>query len=217
MEAFGIGQEVKIGMPNESKGTLDDWKNWQGRTRYTTMFGQGWSATTVQLAQMMSIIANDGKLTPLHIVDSVIDQNGLESKYDYGQTKRVISSTTSKTMLQMMQGVTNKESTAPTAAIEGYNVAGKTGTGQIYGKNGALEDYVSTFVGTFPAEDPEIAISVVVYGSKGQIYGGQVAAPVFSEMGKYTGSYLHIPSSTVPLYKYPWTPSEMTTQRRNEE
>lgn len=212
LKSFGIGSPTGIELPAESAGLLHDVSDWDRRTRYTTMFGQGWAATTVQLGQVGAIIANGGVEVPLHIVDSVIDAHGVEQPTVVGKPRRVISQKTAQTMLQMMQAVTNKHATAPLAAIEGYNVAGKTGTAQVPDESGHLTRRVSSFVGILPAEDPQIVVAVVVYGAAGTAYGGDVAAPVFKDVGTFAVRQLGIAPSTVPLYMYPWTASELQTQ-----
>ena len=207
--SFGIGTKTGIELPAEEDGILYNYTQWDGRSRYTTMFGQGWAATTVQLGQYISIIANNGVKVPIHLVDSVVDSEGNEEMKVVGESQRIISSQTSQTMLQMMQGVTQKGSTGERAKIEGYNIAGKTGTAQVPDENGQLTKRVSTFVGVLPAEKPQVAIAVVVYGASGTAYGGDVAAPVFKDVGTFVVQQLGIAPSTQELYKYPWTKSEM--------
>ena len=217
LKKFGIGEKTGIELPAESAGLLTEPKKWDRRSHYTTMFGQGWAATTLQLGQIAATIANDGVRVPLHVVESVTDANGTEVPTAIGDAERVISSETATTMLQMMQGVTLKESTAPAAAIDGYNVAGKTGTAQVPDENGQLTKRVSTFVGILPADDPQIAIAVAVYGAAGTAYGGQVAAPVFKDVGTFAVRQLGIPPSSQPLYKYPWTASQLRAEGKNSQ
>lgn len=217
LRKFGIGTATGIELPAESKGLITEPKKWDRRSRYTTMFGQGWAATTLQLGQVAATIANEGMRVPLHIVESTTDRNGTEIPTPIGDSVRVISPETAQTMLRMMQGVTLKDSTAPLAAIDGYNIAGKTGTAQVPDENGDLTRRVSTFVGILPAEKPQIAIAVAVYGAAGTAYGGDVAAPVFSEVGTFAVRQLAIPPSTEPLYKYPWTASQLREEGKDEE
>lgn len=211
LKSFGIGKKTGIELPAESSGIMSDYSDWDNRTRYTTMFGQGWAATTVQMGQVAAIIANKGVEVPVHIIDSTTDVNGVEKPTVISENRRrVISEETAQTMLQMMQAVTQKGATAPRAAIEGYNVAGKTGTAQVPDENGRLTRRVSSFIGILPAEDPQIAVAVVVYGAAGAGYGGDVAAPVFKDVGTFAVRQLGIKPSTVPLYEYPWTASQLS-------
>ncbi len=209
MEKFGIGSKTGIELPAESGGLLWPMDSWDNRTRYTTMFGQGWAATTLQLAQMVSIIGNDGVRVPVHIIDSTIAPDGQETPTVVGDSERVISSESSHTMLDMMQAVTDTGSTGWRAAVPGYNIAGKTGTAQVPDENGQLTKRVGTFVGVVPAEDPQIAIAVTVYNADGAGYGGDVAAPVFKDTVSFAVRQLGIPPSTVPLVRLPWYPGEV--------
>ncbi|MBE6484375.1 MAG: penicillin-binding protein 2 [Actinomycetaceae bacterium] len=209
MTEFGLGSKTGIELPAESAGILSDYTTWDNRTRYTTMFGQGWAATTLQLAQIGATIGNGGVYVPAHIVDSTISPDGQETPTVVGDSHRVISEDSADTMLQMMQAVTDPQSTGYYARVEGYNIAGKTGTAQVADENGNLTKRVGTFVGVIPAEDPQIAVAVVVYNAAGAGYGGEVAAPVFSDVAGFAVRQLGIPPSTVPLYKYPWFAYEM--------
>lgn len=209
MQKFGIGSKTGIELPAESGGLLWPVSSWDNRTRYTTMFGQGWAATTLQLGQMVSILGNDGVRVPVHIVDSTIAPDGQEIPTVVGESERVISSESAQTMLDMMQAVTDTGSTGWRAAVPGYNIAGKTGTAQVPDENGQLTKRVGTFVGVVPAEDPQIAIAVTVYNADGAGYGGDVAAPVFKDTVTFAVRQLGIPPSTVPLVRLPWYPGEV--------
>ena len=112
-------------------------------------------------------------------------------------------------MINMMQAVTDSQSTGWRARVNGYNIAGKTGTAQVADENGNLTKRVGTFIGIVPAEDPQIAVAVVVYNAAGAGYGGDVAAPVFSDVTTFAVRQLGISPSTQPLFKYPWYESEI--------
>ena len=111
-------------------------------------------------------------------------------------------------MLDMMQAVTDPNSTGWRAAVPGYNIAGKTGTAQVPDEDGNLTRRVGTFVGLVPAEDPQIAIAVAVYNAPGAGYGGEVAAPVFKDVTTFAVRQLGIPPSTEPLVRLQWYPGE---------
>ena len=209
MQKFGIGSRTGIELPAESGGLLWDPDTWDNRSRYTTMFGQAWAATTLQLGQMVSVIGNDGIRVPVHIIESTIDSDGQEHPTVAADSERVISSESAQTMLDMMQGVTDTQSTGWRAAVPGYNIAGKTGTAQVPDENGELTKRVGTFVGVVPAEDPQIAIAVTVYNADGAGYGGEVAAPVFKDTVSFAVRQLGIAPSTVPLVRLPWYPGEV--------
>lgn len=216
MLKYGLGSPTGIELPAESSGILHDPADWGPRGRYTTMFGQAYALTTVQLGQIIATIANDGVQVPLHIIDSVTHADGTVEPTVVGESERVISSETATTMMEVMQQVTMDGSTGWAARVDGYNVAGKTGTAQVPGPDGALNNRVGTFVGAIPAEDPQIAIAVVTYSTSGPGYGGEVAAPVFADFSAFAMRHMGVPPSTVPLVHYPWTATEMADARAND-
>lgn len=211
MKKFGLGQKTGIELPAESAGILREPSTWDPRTHYTTMFGQAWALTTVQLGAMVSTIGNKGVWVQPHIVDSVISADGKETPTVTQEPHRVISEESASTMLQMMQAVTQKGSTGTLAAVPGYNIAGKTGTAQVADGHGGLTKRVGTFASVVPAENPQIAVAVVIFNAGGPGYGGSVAAPVFRDVTSFAVRQLKIAPSTVPLVTLPWTPGESTS------
>lgn len=209
MKAFGIGERTGIELPAESPGILSHYTTWGDRTRYTTMFGQAYALTTAQLGQMVATIGNDGVRNDLHIIDSITYADGTVEPTIVDDPVQVLDPETSEEMLEIMQAVTESGSTGYYARIPGYNVAGKTGTAQMADETGQLNDRVGTFAGLIPAEDPQIAIAVVVYNGNGPGYGSETAAPVFGEFGAFAVRHLGIPPSTTPLVQYPWTETEL--------
>ncbi|WP_241969047.1 peptidoglycan D,D-transpeptidase FtsI family protein [Trueperella bialowiezensis] len=206
---FGLGQKTGIELPGEQAGMLHPLESWGPRERYTTMFGQSWSATTLQLGQMMSVIANRGVYIPLHIVDGVESIDGEYTPTVVGESRQVVTEETADTMLQMMQAVTDPYSTGWRARVDGYNVAGKTGTAQVPDASGALTKRAGTFVGTIPAEDPQIIFASIVYNAAGPGYGGDTAAVVFSKTAEFAMRQQKIPPSSVPLVRLPWNEEEL--------
>lgn len=209
MRSYGLGSPTGIELPAESGGIVRPPEQWGQRDRYTTMFGQGWAATTVQLAQIGATIANGGVYIPLHVVDSTTDASGRTTPTVPGESHRVMSEESSRTMMNMMQAVTNNQSTGWRGKVPGYNVAGKTGTAQVPDANGNLTRRVGTFIAAIPAEDPQIAVAIAVYGGAGAGYGGDTAVPVFANFAPFAMRHLGVPPSTVPLFKYPWFSSEV--------
>lgn len=209
LEQFGIGHKTGVELPGEVDGFLKHHSEWDDRTRYTTMIGQSWAASTIQLGQMISIIGNDGVRVPLHIVDGVYDGEGVFEPTVIDASEQVVSAETARAANSILQGVTRSDSTGELARIPGYNVAGKTGTAEVPDENGNLTKRVGTFVGLVPAEKPQVAIAVVMYNPSGPGYGSVTAAPVFSEIGKFAMRSLGVAPSVEPLVKYPWNLSEM--------
>ncbi|MCI7305632.1 MULTISPECIES: peptidoglycan D,D-transpeptidase FtsI family protein [Trueperella] len=214
MTDFGLGSRTGIELPGESGGVVYPYEDWGGRTHYTTMFGQAWSATTLQLGQMMSVIANKGVYIPLHIVDGVQSVDGEYTATAVGESRQVITEESAHTMLDMMQAVTDPYSTGWLAREEGYNVAGKTGTAQVPDATGALTKRAGTFVGTIPAEDPKIIFASIVYNAAGAGYGGDTAAAVFSGTAQFAMRQMKVAPSQVPLVRLPWTEAELNQSKQ---
>lgn len=205
LRRFGFGARTGVEIGGEEPGILRPVKSWDRRARYTTMFGQSYAVTPIQLASMIATVAGGGVKYPLHLIDGVYGAQGNFEPKVTGRPQRVLRKETAKTIMELLQGVTKKGGTAPGAAIDGYNVAGKTGTAQILGRGGTLTGTVGSFVGAVPAENPKIAVAVSVRKSGGVAYGGMVAAPVFSEIGKFAMRMLKVPPSSVPPADLPWT------------
>lgn len=210
MRAFGLGQKTGIEVPGEVQGLLSEPSTWDKRTHYTTMFGQAWAATPIQLAQMIAIIGNDGVNIPLHIVDGTYDADGNYSPTVVPESKQVLSADVAQEVNKMLQGVTQKGSTGILSRIDGYNVSGKTGTAEMAGDSGSLSKRVGTYVGLVPAEDPQFAISVVVFNPTVEVFGGVTAGPVFAEIGAFVAHALGVTPSTEKLVKYPWFEEELS-------
>ncbi|MGC5168261.1 peptidoglycan D,D-transpeptidase FtsI family protein [Luteimicrobium sp. DT211] len=189
MRAFGLGQHTGLGLPGESAGILRQPQDWDGRTRYSVLFGQGLSANAVQVAGVYSTIANGGVRQPAHVVASTTAPDGTKTPADLADGSRVVSEKTAKQLTRMLEGVVGgDDGTGAKAAVPGYQVAGKTGTAEAVGSNGQLSSIVSSFAGFAPADNPRLTVGVFVKDPKTSIYGGETAAPVFS---KVMGFALH--------------------------
>ncbi|MDO4899593.1 penicillin-binding protein 2 [Actinomyces sp.] len=177
LKRFGFGEVTGIEMPAESAGMVTAAADWDDRTRYTTMFGQGIAGTALQAAQVLATVANRGVRVAPRVVDAWIDGEGKATEQEAPAGVRVISEATAQTLTQMLIGVTQEGGTAESASIDGYLVAGKTGTTEILTEDGT----VASFVGFTPAHDPAIAVAVFVYRPR-DTYGGTVSAPVFRKV-----------------------------------
>lgn len=209
MLKYGLGKRTGIELPSESPGILHPAEEWSNRTHYATMFGQSYALTTLQLGQVAATIGNGGVRTDLHMVDSVIEPDGTVVPTVVDDPVRVLSEEASKEMLSIMEATIDRQGTGWTASIDGYRVAGKTGTAQMADGSGGLSDRVGTFAGVLPAEDPQIAVAVVVYNGAGPGYGSETAAPVFREFGAFAARHLGIPPSSTPRTVFPWTQTEL--------
>lgn len=203
-QAFGLGQSTNLGLPNESSGILHPWQEWDGRTKYATMFGQGVSVTAIQTAQVYSIIANGGVKTSPTIVAGIESADGTFTPTDQGEPTRVVSEQTSDAIMSMLEEVVTN-GTGRAAQISGYRVGGKTGTAQAPDENGQLTRIVASFVGVAPADDPRIVVSVIMYDPQTSIWGGDVAAPVFRDVATFALQTLRVPPSTGEPTRYPTT------------
>ena len=206
MQEFGLGGRTGIELPGESAGQLEAPENWDGRQRYTTMFGQGYSATLLQLNSMVATIGNSGVHVAPHLVDSVEQPDGSFRRTELDPGTQVISAAAASDLIAMMEGVTGEGATGVLGQVPGYRVAAKTGTAQIADASGGLTGRLGSFVGLIPAESPRLAISVVVYQPSGIPYGGVVAAPVFSDIAGYAMSSLNVPPSREPAPDLRWSP-----------
>ena len=179
MVKFGWGEKTGIEMPAESAGLLANYEDWDGRQRYTTMFGQGVACTPLQALEVLATVANKGVRHSAQVIDAWIDEDGNETLREPEEGVQVISEETASILTDMLVTVTQEDGTAEEAAIDGYLVAGKTGTTEILTDEGGT---VASFVGFVPALDPAIAVAAIVYQPRNAIYGGEVAGPVFREV-----------------------------------
>ena len=158
--------------------------------------GQGVAVTRLQMAMAMSAIANGGRLMQPMLVNRLVDRDGnVVAQYAPRIARQVMSPATARLMVQALKTVVSPEGTAPDAAMKDYVVAGKTGTAQKAGPGGYLPGkYFASFIGFFPADNPQLCISVVMDDPKEGYYGGQVCGPIFKEIAERCASYLNIPS-----------------------
>lgn len=195
-KAFGFGEKTGIDLPGEVSGWIRTPDKWSGMSIGSIAIGQEVAVTPLQVLRAYSAIANGGFLVTPHVVSKVINPDGhilWSFKPDY---KRVISQRTAETFKEILKTVTEEGGTAKAAAVSGNFVAGKTGTAQMIDpvtKSYSKEKFVSSFVGYVPADNPRIAMIVVIYEPKGQVYGGVVAAPVFKRIAENALSYMNVP------------------------
>lgn len=206
MRQFGWGARTELGLPGESAGLLTPYDQWDGRQQYTTMFGQGVSVTLVQNTAVFATVANQGMHLDPRIVDGYTCADGVYQALVPAEPTQVVSPESSQEMINMLESVVDDGGTGTQAAIEGYRIAGKTGTAQIPDGAGGITDVAASFVGIAPADDPEIAVGVVIYRPSSGIYGGRIAAPVFHDVAAFALQSLGVPPSSEPATPYPLTP-----------
>jgi cell division protein FtsI (penicillin-binding protein 3) len=199
LQRFGFGERSGIDLPGERAGILKPVGEISVLGHNTRYFGQGISTSPLQLAMAFGAIANGGHLMKPFIVKSILDQHGKVIR-EFGPVVRrdVISPETARTVRMILEDVTKEGGTAPKAAIEGYRVAGKTGTAQKVDpaeRTYSDEKFVAFFGGFAPLDSPAVVILVALDEPKGIPYGGIVAAPVFREVGHLTLNQLSVKPS----------------------
>jgi len=165
MKKLGIGEHLDIGLPGSNKGILVPPEQWDGRQRLTTMFGQGYTQTTLHMAQVFQTIANGGVQKKPQLIDAYIDPDGSEHVQPEHEGTRIYSEQTAEEMLRLMEGVV-QQGTATPAQIPGYRVGGKTGTGEAAGVGG-YNGYTTSFTGVAPLDDPRFVVAVAVHRPQG--------------------------------------------------
>jgi cell division protein FtsI/penicillin-binding protein 2 len=192
---FGFGQRSGILLPGEVRGILDPVKKWSKVSIAQIPMGHGVAATRLQMLYAMAAIANRGWLMRPMIVSRLQERNGgVVQRYAPERIRQVISEKAAADMITALKTVPTKSGTAPDAALKNYVVAGKTGTAQKV-ENGQYVrgKYISSFIGFFPADNPELCISVVMDEPKEGYYGGKVCGPAFRNIAERCASYLNIP------------------------
>jgi cell division protein FtsI/penicillin-binding protein 2 len=195
-QRFGFGDKTDFGMGGERKGILHHPSRWDGLTITRLPMGHSVSVTPMQIHVAMSAVANNGILMKPRFINRVFDEKGKTVvSFDPKPVRRVVSAQVSRDVSNMLVDVVSAEGTARQAIIEGFQVAGKTGTTQkiIDGKY-SNRHHVASFSGYFPADNPAVMITIVVDEpkmKKGRLgYGGSVAGPSFQRIGKQIISYL---------------------------
>lgn len=198
---FGFGQKTGIPLTGEASGYLPPLKYWKPIHVSRISIGHGVSATPLQTVMAMCAVANGGVLMRPMLVDRLVDEEGnTVVKHEPQPWRRVISESVARSTTETLKTVVEK-GTAEKAALEHYTVAGKTGTAQkVVNGQYSHEKYYISFIGYFPASDPELCVLVAVDEpvKKTGYYGGQVAAPVFKRISERAANYLNIKPDIEP-------------------
>jgi len=203
LKKFGIAEKPGSGLPGEESGKLLAVKDWSGTTAPTVAFGQGYSVTAMQATSVFATIANDGvRVTPT-VIAGVSDAAGRYTPANKQKSLRVVSADTAQQMRLMMESVVSASGTAPSAAIPGYRVAGKTGTAQrVDDSCGCYRGYTASFIGFAPADKPEFVVSVTIQDPKGLHWGGYLGGPVFKKVMSFVLKDQHIPPTQPATFTY---------------
>jgi cell division protein FtsI/penicillin-binding protein 2 len=199
ISAYGFGRKTGIALPGEVSGIAHPLNRWNKLSITRIPMGHEIAATPIQMIMAMNAIANGGRLMKPQIIKSVVDANNMPViAYPPQQVGQPITPRASLLMAQALRKVVTPEGTAPRAAVPGYDVAGKTGTAQKIENGQYVRKYYSSFIGYFPAADPEISILVSLDDpAGGAYYGGSVSGPVFKAVAEKVAQYLAIPPQMV--------------------
>ncbi|HVY70420.1 MAG TPA: penicillin-binding protein 2 [Verrucomicrobiae bacterium] len=196
VKKFGFGERTGIPLPGESVGLVNALKHWSKTSIASVPMGHEIGVTQIQMAMAMSAIANHGVLMRPLLVDRLEDDAGrVLVKMEPQIVRQVVSTNAAALMVEALKQVPTTNGTAKAAKLDLYTVAGKTGTAQKAGPNGggySNEKFVTSFIGFFPADDPELCIAVMLDEPKKSHLGGEVAAPIFHEIAERAANYLNI-------------------------
>ena len=206
---FGLGQRTGVGLPGESAGIVPPIDQWSGSTFSNLPIGQGLSMTLLQMTGMYQTIANDGLRIPPRIVKATIAPDGTRTEEPEPKGIRVVSPETARTVRNMLRAVVQRDpmgvqqGTGPAAAVDGYQVAGKTGTAQQINPGcGCYYDdvYWITFAGMAPADDPRYVIGIMMDAPSRNADGtpGHSAAPLFHNLAGWLLQRENVPLSADP-------------------
>jgi cell division protein FtsI (penicillin-binding protein 3) len=207
---MGLGQPTGIELPGESAGYVPPMSTWSGSTFGNLPIGQGLSMTVLQMAGMYQTIANNGVRVPPRIVKSVTKPDGTVVPTKQPAGTRVVSDQVAETVRNMFRAVTQagpypQTATAPSAALPGYQISGKTGTAQVIDPTCGCYSYNKnrvTFAGILSADNPRFVIGIMLEQPEGDKQGGQTAAPLFREIASYVAQRYQLPVSPTPTPPY---------------
>lgn len=203
---FGFGAKTGIDLPGEVTGLVRKPSQWFEIDLAAISFGQGVTVTPMQLVAATAAIANGGNLMAPYVVERIVNSYGeTQEQHEPRVVRRVVSAEAARQVRELMTMTTEEGGTGTLASVPGFRVAGKTGTAQkvdpVTGGY-SVDKRVSSFIGFVPAEAPRLVILVVMDEPDGEVYGGLVAAPVFSQIASQALQYLKVPP-TIPVKQNP--------------
>jgi cell division protein FtsI/penicillin-binding protein 2 len=193
IHSFGFGERTGIPLPDESPGQFHPLKDWTKISIAQIPMGHGIAVTPLQMIMAMSAIANHGILMRPMLVSRLEDADGrVAAQYQPQAVRRVASPEAIRDMVTALKTVVTRDGTAYEGHLDHYTVAGKTGTAQKVQDGHYVDKFFSSFVGFFPADNPELCILVVMDEAKDGHYGGKIAAPVFHAIAERAANYLDL-------------------------
>jgi cell division protein FtsI (penicillin-binding protein 3) len=202
MKKFGLGQATAVGFPGEATGLINKLP-WDNQTHYNVLYGQGVSATALQIAQIFGTLGNGGLRLPTTLVESCTKADGTVIDQPSTAGTRVVSESTAKTVVNMLESVVQGGELSKAVKIPGYRVAGKSGTAEVASNGRYTGDRVVSFAGIAPAEDPQYVV-VVTYTKPATMKSSAAAAPTFKKIMSQVLTKYRVPPSTTPS-TYPAT------------
>jgi len=214
LRKFGIGSKTGSGLPGESSGILRPVSDWSRTTAPTVAFGQGYSLTAMQATSVFATIANNGVRVSPTVISGTSDASGHFTPAANRSSTRVISEDTAVKLRIMMESVVSSHGTAPSAAIPGYRVAGKTGTANRYDeRTGRYSGYTASFIGFAPADAPRYVISVTLQDPKNGHFGGSLGGPVFKKVMSFVLKSEHVAPTGTKVLPVALTKAELARAR----
>jgi cell division protein FtsI (penicillin-binding protein 3) len=201
LSRFGLGRPTGVGFPGEVGGIMLPLYQWSDTSLATMAYGQGISATPLQMVSVYATIANEGRWIQPRLVQGTVDPDGTFHAAPASATRRVISAESAE-MVGRMLAYAVEHGTGANARVRGFQVAGKTGTARIAAKDraGYLEgQYIASFIGFLPAGDPQVVIAAILDRPRAE-YGGLAAAPLFQRVARLCITRLGVtPAEHLPL------------------
>ncbi|WP_051836000.1 peptidoglycan D,D-transpeptidase FtsI family protein, partial [Streptomyces sp. NRRL WC-3549] len=198
LRKFGLGSTTGLDYPGESPGILAAPGDWSTSQQYTIPFGQGLSLNAMQAASVYQTIANGGVRIRPTLVRGTKGADGRYAAAEEPERTRVVSEKTAKTLARMLESVVDdQEGTGSKAHIEGYRVAGKTGTAnRVDPESGVYKGYTSSFAGFAPADDPQVTVYCAIQNpTQGSYFGGQICGPIYKKVMEFALKTLQTPPS----------------------
>jgi cell division protein FtsI (penicillin-binding protein 3) len=201
MKKFGLDAKTAVNFQGEATGSLA--KTWDDQTKYNVLYGQGVSATALQVAGIYQTLGNGGVKLPLTLVESCTNADGTVTDLPSTTGTRVVSDTTAKTVVNMLESVVDSGELSKAVKIPGYRVAGKSGTAEVAQNGRYGSDRIVSFVGVAPAENPQYEV-LVTYTKPVTMKTSAAAAPTFKKIMTQVLTKYRVPPSTTPS-TYPAT------------
>ncbi len=190
---YGFGNYSGIDLEGDATGYILDLADWREISHATMSFGQGISVTPLQMVMAFSTLANDGKLMKPRVVNKIVKSNGEEINIGPEEVKQVVKEETANKITDMLVSVVNNGYDLQ-GRVEGYKIAGKTGTAQIPDENGGYKEkeFIHSFAGYFPADDPQYTMLIILKNPKKYNFASSTCAPYFSKLARWLLNYSEI-------------------------